>query len=110
MAWARERFRAPTFINGDIADNLWTLANKDTLVAVRVIYYLGGRLDTVFADVAKFIPTRRSVRQRQPRRAVEGRKAGCSARRLQPLRRARGHELLERASRPAARLCASLKL
>jgi hypothetical protein len=33
------------------------LANKDTLVAVRVIYYLGGRLNTIFADVAKFIPT-----------------------------------------------------
>jgi hypothetical protein len=52
-----EGFRAPNFINGDIADNLWTLANKDTLVAVRVIYYLGGRLNTIFADVAKFIPT-----------------------------------------------------
>jgi SAM-dependent methyltransferase len=52
-----EGFRAPTFVNGDIADNLWTLKSKDTLVAVRVIYYLGGRLNTVFADVAKFIPT-----------------------------------------------------
>lgn len=53
----RERnFKAPTFINGDIADNLFALHNKDTLVAVRVIYYLGGRLNTVFADVAKFIP------------------------------------------------------
>jgi hypothetical protein len=54
---AREKkFRAPTFVNGDIADNLWALAHKDTLVAVRVIYYLGDRLDAVFADVAKFIP------------------------------------------------------
>ncbi|HET6534657.1 MAG TPA: class I SAM-dependent methyltransferase, partial [Sphingomicrobium sp.] len=54
---AREKkFAAPTFVNGDIADNLWTLANQDTLVAVRVIYYLGGRLNTIFADVAKFIP------------------------------------------------------
>ena len=54
---AREkRFVAPTFINGDIADNLWTLKDKDTLVAVRVIYYLGDRIDRVFADVARFIP------------------------------------------------------
>ena len=52
-----EGFRAPTFVNGDIADNLWTLKDKDTLVAVRVIYYLGGRLNTIFADVARFIPT-----------------------------------------------------
>jgi hypothetical protein len=55
---AREkRFVAPTFINGDIADNLWTLKDKDTLVAVRVIYYLGDQLDRIFADVAKFIPS-----------------------------------------------------
>jgi 16S rRNA A1518/A1519 N6-dimethyltransferase RsmA/KsgA/DIM1 with predicted DNA glycosylase/AP lyase activity len=52
-----QRFRAPTFINGDIADNLYALHNKDTLVAVRTIYYLGDRLDRVFTDVAKFIPT-----------------------------------------------------
>lgn len=54
---ARERkFSCPTFVNGDIASNLWTLANKDCLVAVRVIYYLQGQLHTIFADVAKFIP------------------------------------------------------
>lgn len=54
---ARERkFKPPTFINGDIADNLHALHNKDTLVAVRMIYYLGERLDAVFSDVAKFIP------------------------------------------------------
>jgi hypothetical protein len=54
----RERkFIAPTFINGDIADNLYALHDKDCLVAVRVVYYLAGRLNTVFADVAKFIPT-----------------------------------------------------
>jgi hypothetical protein len=54
---AREKhFIAPTFINGDIADNLHALHGKDTLVAVRTIYYLNGRLDAVFADVAKFIP------------------------------------------------------
>ena len=54
----RERgFKSPTFINGDIADNLYALHGKDTLVAVRMIYYLGDRLERVFADVAKFIPT-----------------------------------------------------
>jgi SAM-dependent methyltransferase len=52
-----KRFIAPTFINGDIADNLYALHDKDTLVAVRTIYYLGERLDAVFADIAKFIPT-----------------------------------------------------
>jgi SAM-dependent methyltransferase len=52
-----KQFIAPTFINGDIADNLYALHDKDTLVAVRTIYYLGERLDAVFADVAKFIPT-----------------------------------------------------
>jgi SAM-dependent methyltransferase len=52
-----KRFIAPTFINGDIADNLWTLKDKDALVCVRSIYYLGGRLNTIFSDVAKFIPT-----------------------------------------------------
>lgn len=54
---AREgKFKAPKFVNGDIADNLWTLHDKDTLVAVRVIYYLGARLDPVFSDIARFIP------------------------------------------------------
>jgi SAM-dependent methyltransferase len=52
-----KQFVAPTFINGDIAGNLYALHDKDTLVAVRTIYYLGDRLDAVFADVAKFIPT-----------------------------------------------------
>lgn len=54
---AREKqFAAPTFINGDIADHLYALHDKDCLVAVRVIYYLGGRLNTIFSDVSKFIP------------------------------------------------------
>lgn len=54
---ARENhFKAPKFINGDIAENLYALHNKDTLVAVRMIYYLGSRLDAVFADVAKCVP------------------------------------------------------
>jgi choline dehydrogenase-like flavoprotein len=50
-------FQAPYFVNGDIADHLDLLKGKDTLVAVRMIYYLGDRLDTVFAEVAKQIPT-----------------------------------------------------
>jgi SAM-dependent methyltransferase len=50
------KFNEPTWINGDIADNLWALKDKDTFLAVRVIYYLGDRLDGIFADVAKFIP------------------------------------------------------
>lgn len=51
-----EGFEAPNFVNGDVASNLWALQGRDTLVAVRMIYYLGDRLDGVFADVAKFIP------------------------------------------------------
>lgn len=38
-----------TFVNGDIAANLAGLDEQDTLVAVRMIYYLGEHLDTVFA-------------------------------------------------------------
>lgn len=54
---AREKkFTAPRFVNGDISDNLWTLAAKDTLVAVRMIYYLGDRLDKIFHDISKTIP------------------------------------------------------
>jgi SAM-dependent methyltransferase len=54
---AREgHFIAPIFVNGDIGDNLHLLHNQDTLVAVRMIYYLGDRLDRVFADVSRFIP------------------------------------------------------
>lgn len=54
---ARERkFTAPVFVNGEIGANLGLLECKDTLVAVRVIYYLGGQLNTIFAEVAKKIP------------------------------------------------------
>jgi hypothetical protein len=54
---AREkRFQPPHFVNGCIQDNLGLLENKDTLVAVRVIYYLAGQLNTVFAEVAKKVP------------------------------------------------------
>lgn len=54
----RERkFIPPTFVNGDIRDNLHLLHNQDTLVAVRMIYYLRDDIDRVFAEVAKLIPT-----------------------------------------------------
>jgi SAM-dependent methyltransferase len=55
---AREKkFTAPTFVNGSIGDNLGLLGGIDTLVAVRVIYYLGERLDAIFAEVARKVPT-----------------------------------------------------
>jgi 2-polyprenyl-3-methyl-5-hydroxy-6-metoxy-1,4-benzoquinol methylase len=46
-----------TFVNGDTCDNLDRLKDADTLVAVRMIYYLLDDLDAVFAEVAKHIPT-----------------------------------------------------
>lgn len=55
---AREgHFVAPTFINGDIAERLDLLQGQDTLAAIRMIYYLRGKLDIVFAAAAKCIPT-----------------------------------------------------
>lgn len=54
---AREgHFIPPAFVNGDIRDNLHLLHNQDTLVAVRMIYYLRDQIDRVFADVSRFIP------------------------------------------------------
>ena len=54
---AREgKFTAPQFEHGNIADRLDLLEQKDTLVAVRVIYYLGGQLNTVFEAVARKVP------------------------------------------------------
>lgn len=52
-AWAID---APQFICGDIRDNLSLLEGQDTLVAVRMVYYLGDDLDKVFAEVAKKVP------------------------------------------------------
>lgn len=55
--WSRYGpFPPPRFLNGEIGDNLDLLAGFDTLVAVRVIYYLGSDLDRVFDAVAKEIP------------------------------------------------------
>jgi hypothetical protein len=47
---------APHFVQGVVQDHLDLMAGKDTLVAVRMIYYLGEHLDTVFAEAAKHIP------------------------------------------------------
>lgn len=46
----------PRFVCGDIRDNLDRLEGIDTLVAVRMIYYLRDDLDSVFAEVAKHVP------------------------------------------------------
>lgn len=46
---------AARFINGSISDHLDLLEGKDTLVAVRMIYYLGCDLDNVFAAAAKHV-------------------------------------------------------
>lgn len=45
-----------TFVCGDIRNSL-DLLEGDVLLAVRMIYYLGDDLDTVFAEVAKRIRT-----------------------------------------------------
>lgn len=44
------------FLHGDIAGHLGAIKGHDALVAVRMIYYLRGDLDTVFSEVAKHIP------------------------------------------------------
>jgi choline dehydrogenase-like flavoprotein len=43
----------PQFVCGDITDNLSLLEGKDTLVAVRMIYYLGDKLDIVFGEASR---------------------------------------------------------
>lgn len=54
-AWGMD-IGGPRFICGDIRDNLSRLEGIDTLVGVRVVYYLGDDLDTVFSEVAKHVP------------------------------------------------------
>jgi hypothetical protein len=54
-AWGIEE-NSVLFGLGDIRDNLSRLEGIDTLVAVRMIYYLRDDLDTVFAEVAKKVP------------------------------------------------------
>lgn len=45
------------FTNGGMQDNLDLLPGHDVFVGVRSIYYLRSDIDTVFAEVAKHIPT-----------------------------------------------------
>lgn len=52
-AWEANGVR---FVNGDIRDNLRRLEGVDTLVAVRMIYYLKDDLDAVFKAVANKVP------------------------------------------------------
>jgi predicted TPR repeat methyltransferase len=49
-------FTAPTFVNDRIGNRLDLLNGVDTLVAVRVIYYLGEELDRIFAKVSQKVP------------------------------------------------------
>jgi hypothetical protein len=53
-AWGL-RYAHPRLVCGDIADNLGLIEGKGTLVAIRMIYYLGDQLDTVFAEAAKHV-------------------------------------------------------
>jgi SAM-dependent methyltransferase len=46
----------PTFVNAGIEGRVDLLDGIDTLVAVRMIYYLREALDPVFAEVAKRVP------------------------------------------------------
>ena len=45
----------PAFVNGEIGDRLDLMEGVDTLVAVRVIYYLRADLDRVFAEAARHV-------------------------------------------------------
>lgn len=55
--WAGYEFAGEVaFENGAIQDRLDLLNEIDTLVAVRVIYYLGDDLDLVFEKVARKVP------------------------------------------------------
>lgn len=46
----------PLFVNASIEGRVDLLDGMDTLVAVRMIYYLGAALDPVFAEVARRVP------------------------------------------------------
>jgi hypothetical protein len=57
-AWQeKSTFAAPQFVNGSISDHLDLLDGKDTLVAVRMIYYLRAELDAVIAAASKAVKT-----------------------------------------------------
>lgn len=50
---AREmKFTPPQFVNGEIGSRLDLLKDMDTLVAIRVIYYLRNDLDRIFSEVS----------------------------------------------------------
>lgn len=57
-AWQSEgfAFEAPRFVNAEIGDGLDLLDGIDTILAVRVIYYLLDDLDPVFAAIAEKVP------------------------------------------------------
>lgn len=50
------RVSGVTFVCGDVTNNFDRLVGKDTLIAIRMIYYLRDQLDVVFAEIAKLIP------------------------------------------------------
>lgn len=58
MAWQRiyNLSAEIALINGGVCDHLHLLQGIDTLVAVRMIYYLGADLDRVFAEAARHVP------------------------------------------------------
>lgn len=47
---------AVSFVNGAIGDNLHLLDGIDTVVAVRVIYYLRDDIDRIFAAIGEKVP------------------------------------------------------
>jgi hypothetical protein len=49
-------FIRPHYVNGSIGDSLELLDGIDTLVAVRMIYYLGADIDRIFAAIARKVP------------------------------------------------------
>lgn len=56
LAEAWELPSPPTFVQGDIFDHLDVLQGANTLVAIRMVYYLREALDPVFAEVAEHVP------------------------------------------------------
>jgi len=56
-AWGKRfEFEPPRFVNAGIGDRLDLLDGVDTLLAVRVIYYLLDDLDPVFSAIAAKVP------------------------------------------------------
>lgn len=57
-AWKSQGFisSAPNFVNAGISDRFDLLEGVDTLLAVRVIYYLLDQIDPVFSAIAEKVP------------------------------------------------------